>query len=158
ENFRARRKHPGSMDAWELVMRAMSHYGKVSAQDQLVAQELLQRAIAIDPDYCQALGLLSASYTFSAHMGWADPTIVVPLAERAPLAAVRIDGDDSWAHHSLGAAYLVTRRFDDALAEFELALTLHPCFSHAQNYYASALAFCGRWRDAIEAANRALRL
>ena len=26
EHFRARRKPPGSMDAWELVMRAMSHY------------------------------------------------------------------------------------------------------------------------------------
>ena len=147
ENFRARRKHPSSMDAWELVMRAMAHYGQLSAQDQLIGQELLHRAVAIEPDYSQALGLLSASYTFSAHMGWADPAAVVPLAERAALAAVRIDGEDSWAHHSLGAVYLITRRFDDALAEFELALNLHPCFSHAQNYYASALAFCGRWRE-----------
>jgi len=158
ENFRSRRKHPGSMDAWELVMRAMSHYGQVSAQDQLIAQELLQRAIAIEPEYCQALGLLSASYTFSAHMGWADATTVLPLAERAALAAVKIDGEDSWAHHALGAVHLVRRRFDDALAEFELALHLHPNFSRAQNYYASALAFCGRWRESIEAANRALRL
>jgi TolB-like protein len=158
ENFRARRKHPSSMDAWELVMRAMAHYGQLSAQDQLIGQELLHRAVAIEPDYSQALGLLSASYTFSAHMGWADPAAVVPLAERAALAAVRIDGDDSWAHHSLGAVYLITRRFDDALAEFELALNLHPCFSHAQNYYASALAFCGRWRESLEAVNRALRL
>ena len=27
ENFRARRKAPNSLDAWDLVMRAMSHYG-----------------------------------------------------------------------------------------------------------------------------------
>ena len=158
ENFRARRKHPNSMDAWELVMRAMAHYGRVSAQDQVAVQELLQRAIAIEPDYCQALGLLSASYTFSAHMGWMDGASVLPLAERAALQAVKIDGEDSWAHHALGAVHLVMRRFDDALAEFELALHLHPSFSHAQNYYASALAFCGRWRESIEAANRALRL
>jgi TolB-like protein/Tfp pilus assembly protein PilF len=158
EHFRARRKPPSSMDAWELVMRAMSHYGQVSPQDQLIAQDLLQKAIAIDPNYCQALGLLSASYTFGAHMGWADASIVVPLAERAALAAVRIDGEDAWTHHALGAVHLITRRFDDALAAFELALHLNPSFSHAQNYYASALAFCGRWREAGEAASRALRL
>jgi TolB-like protein len=158
EHFRARRKPPSSMDAWELVMRAMSHTSQVSPRDQLIAQDLLQKAIAIDPNNCQALGLLSASYTFAAHMGWADASIVVPLAERAALAAVRIDGEDAWTHFALGAVHLITRRFDDALAEFELALHLNPSFSQAQNYYATALAFCGRWQEASEAANRALRL
>src|SRR5262249_13424487 len=103
EHFRARRKHPNSMDAWELVMRALSHFSQVSAQDQIAAQDLLKKAIAIDPDYCQALGLLSASYTFSSHMGWAEAGVVGPLAERAALSAVKIDADDAWAHYALGA-------------------------------------------------------
>jgi TolB-like protein len=158
ENFRARRKPPSSMDAWELVMRALSHFSQVSAQDQLIAQDLLQQAIAIDPDYCQALGLLSASYSFSSHMGWADPSVVVPLAERAALAAVNIDREDPWAHYALGAALVRMRRFDDALAEYELALDLNPSFSIAHTYYSAALAFCGRWREARDAANRGLRL
>jgi tetratricopeptide (TPR) repeat protein len=50
------------------------------------------------------------------------------------------------------------RRFDDALAATEHALYLNPSFSHAQNYYAAALAFSGRWEEATEAAKRALRL
>ena len=158
EHYRARRKPPSSMDAWELVMRALAHYSLVSARDQEIAQELLLQAIAIDPNYSQALGLLGASYAFGAHMGWADASIVVPLAERAALAAVRLDGEDPWAHHALGGVHLLLRRFDDAIAALELALHLNPSFSHAQNYYASALAFCGRWREAVEAANRALRL
>jgi TolB-like protein len=158
EHFRARRKPPSSMDAWELVMRALAHYGQVSVRDQEIVQELLQQAIAIDPNYSQALGLLSASYTFGAHMGWGDPAIVVPLAERAALAAVRLDGEDPWAHHALGAVHLILRRFDDALGALELALHLNPSFAHAQNYYAAALAFCGRWREAVEAADRALHL
>ena len=72
ENFRARRKPPDSMDAWDLVMRALSHYWRVTRQDNVVAQALLEKAIAIDPNYGQALGLLAASHTFSAHMGWED--------------------------------------------------------------------------------------
>ena len=42
ENFRAKRKHPDSMDAWDLVMRALSHYWRVTRQDNLVAQALLE--------------------------------------------------------------------------------------------------------------------
>ena len=72
ENFRARRKPPDSMDAWDLVMRALSHYWRVTRQDNVVAQALLEKATAIDPDYGQALGVLATSYTFSAHMGWED--------------------------------------------------------------------------------------
>ena len=72
ENFRAQRKPPDSMDAWDLVMRALSHFWRVTRQDNLVAQALLEKAIVIDPNYGQALGVLAASHTFSAHMGWAD--------------------------------------------------------------------------------------
>jgi TolB-like protein/Tfp pilus assembly protein PilF len=158
ENSRARSKAPHSMDAWELVMRALSHYSRLTPQDHVTVREYLDKAIALDPNYCQALGVLSTSYTFSAHMGWVDAEVAVPLAEQAALAAVRIDGDDPWAHHALGAVFLITRQFDDALSEIELALKLNPSFSHAQNYYATALAFAGRWEDAIEAVKRALRL
>jgi TolB-like protein/Flp pilus assembly protein TadD len=158
ENFRARSKAPSSMDAWELVMRALSHYSNLTAQDHVAVRDYLAKAIALDPEYCQALGVLSTSYTFSAHMGWLDAAVVVPLAEDAALAAVRIDGEDPWAHHALGAVYLITRRFDDALSEIELALKLNPSFSHAQNYYATALAFSGRWEEAVAAVKRALRL
>ena len=33
ENFRAQRKPPDSMDAWDLVMRALSHYWRVTRQE-----------------------------------------------------------------------------------------------------------------------------
>src|SRR5262249_56226047 len=67
ENFRAQRKSPESMDAWDLVMRALSHYWRVTRQDNVVAQALLEKATVIDPGYGQAHGLLAATHTFSAH-------------------------------------------------------------------------------------------
>ena len=158
ENFRARRKPPDSMDAWDLVMRALSHYWRVTRQDNVVAQALLEKAIAIDPNYGQALGVLATSYTFSAHMGWADMATVVPIAERAALASIQADSEDPWAHHALGSASLFKRRFEDSLAAFESALSLNPNFSLAQGYYGLALSYCGRWQEASVAAQRALRL
>jgi TolB-like protein/cytochrome c-type biogenesis protein CcmH/NrfG len=158
ENFRAQRKPPDSMDAWDLVMRGLSHYWRVTRQDNIVAQALLEKAIAIDPNYGQALGVLATSHTFSAHMGWADRATTVPIAERAALAAIRADSEDPWAHHALGCVNLFARRFEDSLAEFELALRLNPNFSLAQGYYGLALSYCGRLEDADRAARRALRL
>jgi TolB-like protein len=158
ENFRAKRKSPDSMDAWDLVMRALSHYWRVTRQDNVVAQALLEKATAIDPSYGQALGVLATSHTFSAHMGWEEMATASPVAERAALAAILADSEDPWAHHALGCVYLFTRRFDDSLAEFELALRLNPNFSLAQGYYGLALSYCGLWEEANMAARRALRL
>jgi len=139
-------------------MRGLSHYWRVTREDNVIAQALLEKAIAIDPNYGQALGVLAASYTFSFHMGWAGRATAVPIAERAALAAIRADSEDPWAHHALGCVYLFTRRFDDSLAEFELALRLNPNFSLAQGFYGLALSYCGRCEEAGRAAHRAIRL
>ena len=158
ENFRAQRKPPNSLDAWDLVMRALSHYWRVTRQDNVVAQALLEKATAIDPNYGQALGVLAASHTFA-------PTWVGRTGRRrcrslsdAALTAILADSEDPWAHYALGHVYLFTRRFDDSLAEFDLALRLNPNFSLAQGYDGLALAYCGRWEEANVAARRALRL
>lgn len=158
ENFRARRKQPSSLDAWDLVMRALSHYWSVTRQDHQAAQALLDRAIAIDPNYGQALSVLAASHMFGVHLGWADLAKAAPVAERAALAAVQCDPDDAWAHTALGSVYFSTRRLDAALAAFEQALALNPNFSLAQGYYALALSYAGRSQDSYEAAQRAIRL
>jgi TolB-like protein len=158
ENFHARRKPPDSMDAWDLVMRALSHYWRVTRQDNVVAQALLEKAITIDPNYGQALGVLATSHTFSAHMGWADMATIVPIAERAALKSIEADSEDPWAHHALGSVLLFKRRFEDSLAAFESALGLNPNFSLAQGYYGLALSYCGRWQEGCVAAQRALRL
>jgi TolB-like protein len=158
ENFRAQRKPPENLDAWDLVMRALSHYWRVTRQDSVVAQALLEKAISIDPNYGQALGVLANSYMFSAHMGWLDMTTAAAVAERSALAAIRADGEDAWAHIALGHVYLLARRFDDSLAEYELALRLNPNFAQAQAYYGLALSYSGRWQEADEIVRRAIRL
>ena len=158
ENFRARSKPPNSLDAWDLVMRALWHYWRVTRQDNVVAQALLEKAIAIDPNYGQALSVLATSHMSGVHLGWAELGSAAPIAERAALAAVEADSEDSWAHNALGSVYFSTRRLDDSLAEFELALQLNPNFSLAQGYYGLALSYCGRWQEAHEAAQRAIRL
>jgi len=82
----------------------------------------------------------------------------MPTAERAALAAIEADSEDPWAHYALGMVYLFGRRFDDSLAEFELALQLNPNFSPAHGHYGLALVYCGRWEEGDLAGRRALQL
>jgi TolB-like protein/class 3 adenylate cyclase len=158
ENFRASRKPPDSMDAWELLMRALSHFWRVTREDNVVAQALLEKAVAIDRNYGRALGVLATSHCFCAHLGWEDSTIAVPIAERAALAAIAVDSEDPWAHLALGLAHLYERRFDESLAAYETALRLNPSFSVAHSYYGLTLSYCGRWQEGAIAAQRAIRL
>ncbi|WFU25716.1 winged helix-turn-helix domain-containing tetratricopeptide repeat protein [Bradyrhizobium sp. CB1717] len=158
ENFRSHRKPPASLDAWDLLMRALSHYWRVTRQDHEAAKTLLERAIAIDPNYGQALSVLAVNDMFGVHLGWAELTAVAPAAETAALKAVRCDHEDAWAHAALGSVYFSTRRLADALSEFEQALALNPNFSLAQGYHALALSYAGRSKDAFAAAQTAIRL
>jgi tetratricopeptide (TPR) repeat protein len=95
---------------------------------------------------------------FSGHMGWEEMAKALPIAERAALAAIRADSEDAWAHYALASVYLFNRRFEDSLAEFELALRLNPNFSPARGLSGVVLAYCGRWQEADRAAREALRL
>lgn len=158
ENFRARRKPPESLDAWELVAQALAHYWRVTREDNTVAQALLEKAIAIEPNYGQALGVLAVSHAFGVHMDWEDRAAGMPAAERAAQAAIRVDADDAWAHLAMACVHVCLGRFEDSRAEFEQALRLNPNFALAQGFYALVLVNFGRWQDASAAARRALRL
>jgi TolB-like protein len=158
ECFRTRRQAPENLDAWDLVMRALSHYWRVTPEDNRLARSLLERAIALSPNYAQALAVFAVSIMFGAHMGWDDAALAVPLAERAASDAVHADREDPWAHLALATIHLHRGRFDDSLAAFEMALRLNPNFSLALGYYGLVLSAVGRWQEGADAARRALRL
>jgi TolB-like protein/predicted Zn-dependent protease len=158
ESFRARRKAPDNLDAWHLVMRAMGHFWRMTREDNLLAQELLKQAIAVDPEFAQAQAVLAVSLTFAIQMGWQDSDAQLPSAERAALVAVRIDNEDPWAQ--LAVAFVNARlgRIADSLAAFDTALRLNPSFALAHGCRGLVLSWGGHWREGAEAAHRALRL
>ena len=158
ENFRAQRKPPDNLDAWDLVMRALWHFWRMTREDNLLAQGLLEQAIAIDPNYAQAHAVLAVSHIFGVQMGWQDSAAVMPSAERAALAAVRIDNEDPWAHLALAFVNARLGRIAASLDAFETALRLNPNFSLAHGCRGLVLSWGGHWREGAEAAHRALRL
>src|SRR5262249_29190552 len=141
ENFRAQRKLPESLDAWDLVMRALTHFWRMTQEDNRTAQQLLDQAVAIDPRYAQALAGLAVSHIFGAQMGWEDAATITPIATRAALAAVQSDSEDPWAYLALAFVYPYLERIEDSLTAFESTLRLNPSFSLAHGCYGLVLSW-----------------
>jgi TolB-like protein/Tfp pilus assembly protein PilF len=158
ENFHAQRKSPHDLRAWDLVMRALSHFWRVTREDNRAAQRLLEEAIAVDASYAQALAVLSVSLNFGIQMGWEDPATAIPAGERAAQAAMRADSNDPWAHLAVATAHMGCRRFEEARAVYESTLRLNPSFALAHAYHGCALSALGRSTEGATAARRALRL
>ena len=146
ENFRAQRKAPDNLDAWDLVMRALSHYWRVTRQDNVVAQALLEKAISIDPNYGQALGVLAASHIFAPI--WAGRRCRGRSADRRDGGAGR---DPRRQRGPMGAlrarqrAICSHRRFDDCCCRIRAG-------AQAQSQFlARARAIYGRGADLLRA-------
>jgi len=157
EHIRSQRKPPDSLDAWECVIRALSHIGHGTQEANDEAEGLCRRAIAITPRYGQAHGLLAwAIMRHSIWSGGFQPTIPEITAEAQ--LALDLDDRDPWAYLAQGMLFLRTGRIDEAERTFRHAINRNPNFALAHAVYALALAHKYNFDEAVESAGRALRL
>jgi len=155
---RTKRKLPESLDAWECVMRALSYVNNRSAHDYAVAKDLLKRAIAIDPTYAQAHAVAAYLAALEVLYGWAPEERALTSAWDAAQQALLLDPDDPWVHLALGYVHQQCRRSEEAVQEYENALSLNPNFALAHTYMAAALIFLGRIDEAFAHINTSERL
>ena len=159
ENFRAQRKAPESLDAWDLVMRALSHLLARDARGQSrragAARAGDRDRSELRPGACRAGGQPYVRRPYGmGGCGRAPRRRRTRRRWRRCAPTARTPG-----RISRSPAPTPTRGgLDDSLAEFETALRLNPNFALAQGYYGLVLVLGGRWREGAEAARRALRL
>jgi adenylate cyclase len=151
------RYRPSSLEAYDLCVRSRTRWGdSKSANDE--ARSNLERAIALDPNYCEAHWQLATALIFG-WLYWGDPQ--EPNRARALLHAQRavdIDPGDSGARVSLGYVLLLDRRWDDAKLQYDMALRLNPnnadAFADLTEYY----RFVGMPRESLTSIGKAMRL
>ncbi len=158
EGVRSETRSPADFDAWDMVMRALAKFWRITKADTLEAIGVLRHAVERYPDYGPAHSMLAFALSFSGHMGW------IPLADARELArpvarrAAKIDDADPWAHMGLGYLHIIGRQTDHAVTEFKRAIELNANFAAAYGYLGAALAIGGRSEEAILELERAIRL
>ena len=165
EGLRSESRSANDLDAWHLVMRALTHYGRMTTKESGAAIEILRQAVEQYPDYGPAHSLLAFMLLVSGHVGWIPENDNYYYAEEltqqaAELArrAAELDNEDPWAHLALGYLAFTERRTEKTVREYMRAIALNPNFATAYGYLGWALVFDGQSDEAIEYFQKALRM
>lgn len=151
------RHHPADLNAYDLVVKSRNQwFVSKAANDE--ARSHLERAVALDPNYCEALRLL-ARVLLSTWLLWGESqepnrSAALAMAQRA----VAIDPQDSDAHSTLGFILLNERRWNEAKMQYDISLQLNPNNANTYILMVDFFVVSGKPKQAIEAAAMALRL
>ena len=159
EAARVQRKPPQSVDAWDLVMQAVPHMWRMSTDEHARAQELLQRAIAIDGNYAHAHALLGWTYVTMFNLDTRRP--IGEWTDRAlatGATAATLDDEEPWAHLVLGLGHARRRRPQLAFRHLTKSVELSPSFALGYAGLGYALACGGQPESGLQALEEAHRL
>lgn len=155
---RVKRKRPESLDAYDLVLRALPFVYLLMPEEATKALPLLESALALEPDYAGAHGFLSWCHeTLFVRAGYSNENRTAAI--RHARAAVSHGRDDATAL-ALGGFVLAMVEHDRATAfeAFEQALALSPSSSFTLFLGSVALGYAGEAERATDWAERALRI
>jgi tetratricopeptide (TPR) repeat protein len=155
---RSRRKHPESLDAYDLYLRALPHIWAHTPTDSAKAIEFLEAALKIDPSFGPAHGFLARSYQQRFLRAGNNPSDKILAIEHAR-TVLSIGSDDATALALAGwlMAFL-DHDYDTARGAVENALELNPNSANALGVSAILNSFLGRHDEAIEHAKLSIRL
>ena len=156
---RSRRKHPESLDAYDLYLRAVPYTAASQMPaDARVAIQFLESALRIDPNYAAAHALLSWCYEWCFARGGLVETDKLAAIRHARAALVS-STDDATALAIAGfVTTMLSKDHSAGLTATERALQQNPSCATAMYLGSLTNAFAGRPTVAVALAERALRL
>ena len=146
-----------NVKARDLFERAKYHAQQGTIAGFTKAIELLQKAVAIDPEFAQAHSQLAAAHANLAPYVFAPTRISFAKVKQASMRALELDPFDGDARALLGViAHRVEAGWAEAEPMFREAIRIAPNSMLAHTAYAWGLVFRGQYADAFVLADRAI--
>ncbi len=146
-------------EAHALYLEARYLWNQRNYPAELKSVDLLQQAIARDPNYALAWAALADSLIAIGDVEEVDPAAYIPRARDAALKALQLDSSLAEPHAALG---MVAAHYDydwpTAEREYKKAFELNPSYASAHQYYALGLMAHGRFAEAEAQLDIARRL
>jgi len=159
EVARALRKRPQELGAYDYTMRALPHAWALERESSTKAIELLQAALALDPNYPLALALAGWCYAQQAVYNWIDDADASRgMALRHAERAAETGGDDPLVLAVLGTVHSFVRNQGTARLLLERAVALDPNAAWAWSRLGWVEVYTDHPERALERFERAVRL
>jgi len=151
--------HTDSLDAYVLALRGRELYMHYTASDNAKGRELIEKAIALDPNFAPAYSMLSHAYLHDfRYFGSLKPKESYQKALDLASRAVALDPSLGYARRALGMTLLYGMKHHQALTQFEEGLKAN--LNDADLLVSSGEVFIwmGQPEEAIKRIKEAMRL
>jgi adenylate cyclase len=156
---RAKHRPTGNMAAYEYVLTGKILHHRSQREDNAEAIRMLDRAIALDPDYAHAHAWRGCVLGQAWVHGWPeDPEATWADMNRSLATALALDDNDSDVHRILAAANIAQDNHDRSYYHQERALALNPNDTLIVVQQGEILTWLGRPEEGIEWILKAMRL
>jgi adenylate cyclase len=156
---RAKRKPTDNMAAYECVLAAKVLHHRSIREDNAEAQRLLDRALALDPNYAHAHAWKACVLGQTWVYDWCTDREATFQQLACELEiALALDDNDSDVHRILAALNLTRDDHDKAAYHQERALALNPNYDLVVVQQGELLTWLGRPEEGIDWIKRAMRL
>lgn len=153
------RKPTDNLDAYDMLLRGRAMAGEVTRSGNRMAREMVEKAMAMAPNYADAYAELAGVYFERATFGWSEFTQQdIDTAIRYAQKAIELDEENVPARGVLARAYAATHKYELAMAESERALDINPSDAEVLLARAAVLLWTGRIEESIATAEIAARL
>ena len=160
EAARVLEKGTKNLDAYLKVLEARELKAGIINKGRVErAMQLLEEAIALDPEYAYAYSILSTAHSDLVYLGASEsPRESLRRAVELGKKAVALDESNPNAHANLAFPYIFLKEFDKAIETAEKGVSLSP--NSAAGYFAlgTALSSADRPQEAIPILQKCLRL
>jgi adenylate cyclase len=159
EQARVASKGTDSIEAYFKWLQAHEYYLRLNGDDNMLARQLSEEAIALDPDYAAAYTTLGWTYALDARAGWSEsPKHSLVQAEKLAQKAVALDDKLPEARQLLGLLYLMKFQYEKSIAEHEKAIALNPNQADNHALLGMSLVYACKPEEAIVSLKKAIRL
>ena len=159
EEARIWRKRSGSLLVYEHFQKGRTLYINFSRHTHAQARKEFELALAINPLFTPALGLLGFTLTDQARFGWEkDQATTYEAALECAARALAVDPDSDEAYITVGYTRLFQRRHDDALAAAEKAIALGPSSAGVYHIAGMIHGYAGDFRKGAQYEEQSQRL
>jgi adenylate cyclase len=159
ERQRSLETHTKNPTAYDYYLQARNCFDMHGSGNWDKAEELFERAIALDESFAQAYSALAWLHFLRFKiLRTSSFERIHHTVRKLALEAIRLDRNDYRAHWVLGFLHTHMGKHSQAIAQFDRALSINPNDANVLVWSAEVLIYWGRPAEALERCERAMRL